>query len=102
MYLYFLLKHHKKDRTRIFKGRNPLRQSTKEEDKRCQQNLGSWKVSGNWSGGSEKAGNSMPARSNQCCASEAQKDSGIGGASYIRRQGGVGLKTGSMVYLQST
>lgn len=46
MYLHFLLKHHKKDRT-ILKGRNPQRQSGGEEttvDKRCQQNLGRWNV----------------------------------------------------------
>lgn len=63
----------------------------------------SWKVETEWQlmGGLGKTANLMPTRRKQCCASEPQKDSGIRGASYIRRQGWVGLKIGSMMYLQS-
>lgn len=59
------------------------------DDTRCQQNLGNWKV--DWwvvaDGVDQK-------RLETQCQPEAspQMGSGIGGASYVRRRGGVGLK----------
>lgn len=54
-------------------------------------------ASGSWWRGSEKAGDRRPTGNKQGCTSDQQTGSEIGGASYVRRPGRVGLKTGRSI-----